>query len=59
MSSAEYCKYNQNVYIEMRELTLLIHRHSPRNNDICKLETVKFDDFNVLVFFWNKQCSFD
>ena len=26
---------------------------------ICKLETVKFDDFNVLVFFWNKQCSFD
>lgn len=62
MSFAEYCKYNQLVYIEMRDFDCF-YRHSLRNSDdltICKLETVlKFDDFNVLVFCSNKQCIFD
>lgn len=59
MSSAEYCKYNQVVYIEMRDFDCFNSQTVREIMTICKLETVKFDDFNVLVFFWSKQCSFD
>lgn len=51
MSSAEYCKYNQVVYIEMRDFDCFNSQTVREIMTICKLETVKFDDFNVLVFF--------